>query len=895
MALLLLGAAAAQAAITPAGTVIKNLATVTYTDSLGNAYSAQSNESVVTVAEVYDPVLEKDQSKEAAPGQTVYFPHQLINKGNTRETFTALRAVLSGNTAKTFKVYHDINGNGQPDAGEPEITELIVEAGSVGNIVVAVQVSASTQTGTSFTVDVTAQPTKGNALSNRDTVTVSNGPVLVATKSEIKHTPAKIDDKGAKVDGTVEYSVTVKNNGTTAKNAEIYDFLPTLLDSSSVQQMGSDSRLTDFDGDKVADEASLPASVSLPDYVAKDKAVFAKIPTLKAGETVTLKFRATYKYDDADPFSADDVLRNKAYVFYGKDGDLGKTPTPKDPNNVLVETNEVTTKLPAFFDFEAHGRDSNWAAKTDTVSEAISGSVAVFKVKITNKGNGEDAFTLDVPDTGSFPAKTTFSFWDQTGTISLNKVTPTIAKGGEYIVTIKANLPEGGKADKSEAKLKLTSKGDNKKTDEVALILTKIKDSTGSVDLAYRNTQDQGPDRDAYTSAVVVEPAPSKNYQKVKPDSTVEYEFTLYNESPEFRSYNLKALGSVTGSHGSYGEGSSLPKGWTVVFADENGTTLSSTQPVPAGSSINLTARLTVAADAPAVVKQPFAVLAEGQKGGNDALKFFATVERIGELTLTPNGANQIEPGGAVFYSHELRNLSNDPIQGDITLTGEGLDAGWSYQFFVADEKGQIQGSGLQTMTIDGSLLTQKDAVYRIKVKVMAPANARPGVTKVLTLNAEYQLGTESVKRTATATDSTTVIKGQIRLYKKVKVLSGKNKTEEAIKQEAEGLSANVFATNSTEKVIPNQDYVVWQIIARNEGDADANQVTIRDAAPEFTTLVAGSAEVVTDQMGVVAEENTTSGDVVFNIGEGATQGKDSNGILKPGEFVEVRFTVKVN
>lgn len=47
---MLFGTVSAQAAITPAGTVIKNLATVTYQDSLGNEYSAQSNESVVTVA-----------------------------------------------------------------------------------------------------------------------------------------------------------------------------------------------------------------------------------------------------------------------------------------------------------------------------------------------------------------------------------------------------------------------------------------------------------------------------------------------------------------------------------------------------------------------------------------------------------------------------------------------------------------------------------------------------------------------------------------------------------------------------------------------------------------------------------------------------------------------------
>ncbi len=114
----MLGAAAAQAGITPAGTVIKNLATVTYQDSLGNGYTAQSNESVVTVAEVYDPELQKPQEKEAGVGQTVYFPHQLFNKGNTKEAFDfSWGGQSSAELKTTFKLYHDINGNGQPDAG----------------------------------------------------------------------------------------------------------------------------------------------------------------------------------------------------------------------------------------------------------------------------------------------------------------------------------------------------------------------------------------------------------------------------------------------------------------------------------------------------------------------------------------------------------------------------------------------------------------------------------------------------------------------------------------------------------------------------------------------------------------------------------------------------------
>lgn len=51
--LLMLVAQASAMAATPAGTDIRNRATLTYEDVNGNQYSAQSNESIVTVAEVY--------------------------------------------------------------------------------------------------------------------------------------------------------------------------------------------------------------------------------------------------------------------------------------------------------------------------------------------------------------------------------------------------------------------------------------------------------------------------------------------------------------------------------------------------------------------------------------------------------------------------------------------------------------------------------------------------------------------------------------------------------------------------------------------------------------------------------------------------------------------------
>jgi len=68
----LAGFGAQALALTAAGTIIKNLATVTYKDQNGNSFSALSNESIVTVAPVYSATIENDVSMVGAPGQTIF-------------------------------------------------------------------------------------------------------------------------------------------------------------------------------------------------------------------------------------------------------------------------------------------------------------------------------------------------------------------------------------------------------------------------------------------------------------------------------------------------------------------------------------------------------------------------------------------------------------------------------------------------------------------------------------------------------------------------------------------------------------------------------------------------------------------------------------------------------
>ena len=95
-------------AATAAGQQIKNLATVTYQDAAGNTYTAESNEAIVTVAQVYSATIGVDNDKPAAPGETVYLPYRLTNTGNGTDLFdvAAVDGATGTNLASTSLVIY---------------------------------------------------------------------------------------------------------------------------------------------------------------------------------------------------------------------------------------------------------------------------------------------------------------------------------------------------------------------------------------------------------------------------------------------------------------------------------------------------------------------------------------------------------------------------------------------------------------------------------------------------------------------------------------------------------------------------------------------------------------------------------------------------------------------
>ncbi len=135
---LVLSVAAAFAQTTPAGTQIRNRASATYEDLVGNSYTALSNEVITVVLPVYGISILPDDSGETPPvtpamsqnaigGQTLFYSYTLTNTGNDNDSYTLAPLVDAVNTTMTIalanvSIYHDINGNGVVDGGEPAIS-----------------------------------------------------------------------------------------------------------------------------------------------------------------------------------------------------------------------------------------------------------------------------------------------------------------------------------------------------------------------------------------------------------------------------------------------------------------------------------------------------------------------------------------------------------------------------------------------------------------------------------------------------------------------------------------------------------------------------------------------------------------------------------------------------
>jgi hypothetical protein len=151
---------------TPAGTVIVNASSATYTDSNGNSYNAVSNSVSLTVAAVGGLSITPDAqvSVNLAPNEIRLLSFTVANTGNFAQSivFPAAGAGVSVSGPVTVtRAVIDTNTNGSIDAADTDIrgnaaaiTTASIAANAGFPVLVEIRANSNATTGTAVTINV---------------------------------------------------------------------------------------------------------------------------------------------------------------------------------------------------------------------------------------------------------------------------------------------------------------------------------------------------------------------------------------------------------------------------------------------------------------------------------------------------------------------------------------------------------------------------------------------------------------------------------------------------------------------------------------------------------------------------------------------------------------------
>ena len=946
---------------TIAGTEIRNLATVSYEDSAGNSFTAQSNEAIVTVAQVYSASINStDTSVAASPGQPVDISYTLENTGNGPDTYdlSAIDGIVGGDDidADSIVIFADLNNNGQADAGEPAITDLTLTAGEIASIVVRAEVPSDALAGEELGVTLTAQAQEGTgsavAASVSDLtanqgpdgldgtveslITVTGGAVVGATKNAVHNSAA----------AQIDYTITIQNNGNAdALNVVLQDAIPanTNFVAGSAVASGlitSNSDILPAFGVGVLDETADGIDYNNDgDTLDTLDGLTATDAVLPANATVTVSYTVSY---DPALVSGGTVISNIAYITADVDGD-GVADAPISTNQVndtigniaLVTITDTAENTGG--DSINDGQDDDAANDVQLVDQASAGERVIFRNLVANNGNADDILELSISNT-SFPAGTVFTFWNEAITVQLGDSNGAfgvdaglIPVGSSETITVIAQLPASINGPGNyDAVVTVTSANDTGITDTVTVRLGNIVEST--IDIHNASGGVLGTDEN---------PIGTPDYSAVSTiaadvNTSVNIPLFIDNDGNAGNAFQLAAGGVFDSATSAV---NNLPSGWNVEFflSDSNGNPTGApvtATPVIAGQSTDFeiiavvsipdqtlaVGNYSVDNDADGVVETVdgnndgdgdyllFFQVTSNSTGASDVTTAAVDVNPVIAASLSPNGSAQIAPGGTELYQNTLANNGNDAATYEIDSSNS--QASWSSTLSVdtdgdgaADtELANITAGTIQVQQPNGSVVAVEVAISAsgqpiftldagellpIDATVFAPANAVDSEVDVLTINAT-NVDTGDV---VTAQNQTQVVSGQVNIIKTV-----------AIDNNCDGAPDTAFVSNPG-TVEPGQ-CLVWQIVAQNQGAANAFNVQVRDAAPAFTTYVPGSMSYcqgqncvlvpVTDTVGD-DEGEETAGDVVFYVGTGATPASGLGGELIAGEFATVQFSVQVD
>jgi trimeric autotransporter adhesin len=347
-----------------------------------------------------------------------------------------------------------------------------------------------------------------------------------------------------------------------------------------------------------------------------------------------------------------------------------------------------------------------------------------------------------------------------------------------------------------------------------------------------------------------------------------------------------------------------LPAGWAVTFRADGGagdcsslgSTITNTSTVLPSTFYTACAVVSVPANAPAMPAPGANLFFRVQSPTTGAIdrKWDAVIiNTLRSIGITPNNSGQVYPGGSVVQAHTIVNNGNvveGGTAGQVLLTDilSGATAGWSAIVYwdknndgildvndpVISDLSQLSGGTAGASTAAGLDIGEQARVF---VKIIAPASAALGEvnTSTITVTTNGVINTVAPPAAVSATDTTTVIAGQVRLVK-----------EQALDAACDGTPDTAFSQSPiTTGAIPGA-CIRYRITGTNDGTANVTGLVISDSTPAATVYNtgAGTSPAATTVGAVTAPANGTSGTVQATVGT-----------LTPLQSVVVTFGVRIN
>ena len=906
-------AAPAALAAPASGSIIGNQAAATYTDASGNSQSATSNLVQTVVQQVGALALTGTTARSAAPGGTAYFAHTLTNNGNGADTFslalshgagTGGLALTDGNVA----IYLDADGNGLPDtttplaSGTTAFTTPAIAAGGTYRFVVALTVPGTATVGQTDNVTVTADPVSDSIYTPITTTATNTATVTVATTTAVFAVTKSISLSQGGVSASTctgtdfsggtcvraTYTLSYTNTGTTAGNLYLRDLVGTGT-TAGMQYVAGSARWNT--SNVLTDTAGGPSGIDFQAITATGTTLQAVVASVAPGASGTVSFQVGI----LSTASAGTGVTNNSAEFGVATGTTvpGTAPTTQPTNASaysvsarysVVANNTSGASTDVSPDTDASGVNLN------TVATAVAGSTILFSSNVIhNTGNSTDTFNILLTNGApGFPSGTLFTAFRSDGSTPLTDSngdgiidTGPVAAGSNVTISVRVAIPAnacssvtcGTGATNMTVHIQARSVGDPTQTNKVYGRLNVNGLTAPTVTLGSGTAS---PGTLWSSGAAIVTTA-------VDAGTTVSFDLVVRNTAASGSpadTYDLQHSGSnfVAGTVPAT-SGSVTLTGATVTFREglcsANGRQITNTGSIgPVGSvtppnSVNVCAVVTTPAGSAAGTYDVYLRAVSPNTGAVSTLRNAITINAVPGLSLSPSGTGQVVAGGSLVYPHILTNTGTVSCSAPgFTISQSQSANGWTAVVYDDVNGDGLLDSGDTVVSSTATPLAVGNS-RRLLVRVFAPGGAAVGAVDVLTFTV-----TDATCGSASVTDRTTVMSGQLRLVK-----------TQALDATCDG-TADATASVSQVQARPDQ-CVIYTVVATNLGATAVTAVSISDATPSFTRLRAS---------GTNAAPTCSAGTVVApSLGNSGAVGCSGITSLAPGASVTLVFSVRID